>query len=166
MSLLTALLAFVPALAARKVEEPLLELPQVGEDLEHALADARHQIDALSIEVEALRCENRAIMGMVRHDLVRSANLPLPAQTFTVGEGLPQEPPAIRYQPLEFIPLQEAAENVQTEVMGRMLAAQSQMQSALNSQMNMPHGAFERFCTCVPGRSDALRRGILGGLNI
>jgi hypothetical protein len=152
MSLLTALLAFVPALAARKVEEPLLELPQVGEDLEHALADAHHQIDALSIELEALRCENRAIMGMVRHDLVRSANLPLPAL------------------PPEFTPLQQAAQKVQAEVMGRMLAGQAQMQ-ALNSQMNVfangPGVVVDwSACTCVPARADALRRGILGGLNI
>ena len=151
MSLLTALLAFVPAVAARKVEEPFLELSQAREDLEHAedrLADARHQINALSIEVEALRRENRAIR---ERDLV------------VISAPLPPLPP-------EFTELQFAAENVQREVTGRMLAAQmlaaqSQMQ-ALNSQMNMPRGAFERFCTCVPARSDALRRGILGGLNI
>jgi hypothetical protein len=136
MSLLTALLAFVPALAAKRETEA-----------ERDLADARHQINELSIHIEALRTDRDEIFAMLRErDRViasLSANLPL-------GVQAPPNVPDLRYMqalaplPPEFIGLQQAAEQLQAQTWSRM-------QALAQSQMNAPN-----FCTCVPGRADAL----------
>ena len=161
MSLLTALLAFVPALAPRKVEEPFLdpqiELAQAREGRERAEGMARdrgRQISALSIEVAALRRENNAILAYVPQPAVERA---LRSQLHPVAHPLEHEG-----QRAVYAGMHAQMPGLQQSVQDYVQAAQA----LLNQQGVPPLGEVVRVqwpaCTCVPGRYAALRQQKVG----
>ena len=127
MSLMTALLAFLPALAAKKAEPELdleIELLQAREGRARAetlLADARYQMVALETEIFALRREREAV------DHRRMA--------------------AYLNQGMQCV-------NQQSQQLAAQLNYQAQQLGALGLA---PREEIDgRPCTCVPGHADAL----------
>ena len=160
MSLLTALLAFVPALAPRKVEEPFLdpqiELAQARDGRERAedkLCDARHQINALSVEIAALRRENDVILAMVHERDRVIANLSAryyPAQQFIhAADGQ------------RALKGQQYAQALQSQQYAQALQNQQAAHALLGQQSHQQSQVVWSPCTCVPGRYEALRHGIM-----
>ena len=151
MSLLTALLAFVPALASKREPgtalDPEIELLQARRDRELAedkVQIVRHQMVGLSVEIAALRRENDAIIAMLleRDRVINS----LTAQSPYAPAPLPVHP---------------AQHTVFAFDGQRQLAnAQNQGRNAHLPQNNLSlvFNPGWRSCTCVPGRSAALRR--------
>lgn len=169
MSLMTAFLAFLPALAAKKTEpepelDPQIELLQAREGRERAealLADTRREVSALAIEVGALRDMLREGDRFIA-DL--TANLPLPAVTY-----VDPPVPAVAYERQAVDPRRMAAypnqgmQCVNAQALhqqSQQLAAQADFMAALT-----PRDIQEiqwRSCTCVPGRANALLGGGIG----
>ena len=150
MSLMTALLAFVPALGVKAAPEP--EPDRNAELLEHrgalllaALEErdrGRHEISAMAIEIAALRRENDAVLAMVHERDRVIAGLNGRISALTGGWGGPEEQRVYGQQLAN-----RFGEN------HNFLAQAGQQQAQLNAHQT----EYQRTCTCVPGRADALR---------
>jgi hypothetical protein len=151
MSLMTALLAFVPALGVKAAPEP--EPDRNAELLEHrgalllaALEErdrGRHEISAMAIEIAALRRENDAVLAMVRERDRVIAGLNGRISALRGGWGGPEE---------QWVYGQQLANRFGEN--HNLLLAQAGQQLA---QLNALQTEYQRTCTCVPGRADALR---------
>ena len=160
MSLLTALLAFVPALAPRKpvedVDQALKDALANRDGAIQALNDANDQIVALLTEVAALRRENNAILAMVRErDRVidrLSVYVPQPAVERALRSQL--HPVA---HPLEHEGQRAVYAGMHAQMPGLQQSVQDYVQAAqalLNQQGVPPLGEVVRVqwpaCTCCP----------------